>query len=65
MNKISTDDNLYRPWIDNYPEGITWNGDVDTTPVHELVLAACKEHANSDALDFLGAKTSFRSLGHQ
>lgn len=65
MNKILTDDNLYRPWVDNYPEGIVWNADIDTTPVHEQVLAACKEFASEDALDFLGAKTSFRSLGRK
>lgn len=51
-----------RPWINNYPEGITWDITVDTTPVFEQVLAACARTPNADALDFLGKKTKFGEL---
>ena len=52
-----------RPWVDHYPEGITWDVALNLTPVHEQVLASCDKHANDTALDFLGAKTSFGDLG--
>jgi len=65
MNKNNKKDDRYRPWIANYPEGIIWDAKIDTTPVHQQVLKACSEHANSDALDFLGKKTSFSSLETQ
>ncbi len=65
MSILDTSDKLPRPWVENYPEGIEWNVEIDTTPVHLQVLKACAEHANSNALDFLGAKTTFRSLGRQ
>lgn len=51
-----------RPWINNYPEGITWDITVDTTPVFEQVLAACARTPNAHALDFLGKKTKFGEL---
>ena len=43
-----------RPWVDHYPEGITWDVALNLTPVHEQVLASCDKHANDTALDFLG-----------
>jgi long-chain acyl-CoA synthetase len=52
-----------RPWVDHYPEGITWDVDVDTTPVFEQVLAVCARMPETDALDFLGKKTKFGELG--
>ncbi|WP_417309427.1 long-chain-fatty-acid--CoA ligase [Devosia sp.] len=52
-----------RPWLASYPEGIDWNVEIDTTPVHERVLAMCEKTPNADALDFLGRKTRFRELG--
>jgi long-chain acyl-CoA synthetase len=51
-----------RPWVDHYPEGITWDVPVDTTPVFEQVLEACAKHPEHDALDFLGKKTKFGEL---
>ncbi len=55
----------YRPWIDNYPEGIDWQAPIDTTPVHEQLLASCAKSGDAVALDFLGAEISFRKLGEQ
>lgn len=54
-----------RPWIKHYPDGITWNDPLNTTPIHERVLAASDKNPTRDALDFLGAKTSFASLASQ
>jgi len=51
-----------RPWVDHYPEGISWEVPINDTPVHEQVLAACARTPNVDALDFLGAKTKFGAL---
>lgn len=54
-----------RPWVKHYPEGISWDSPIDTTPVSEAVLAACDNRGAENALDFLGAKTTFASLGQQ
>ena len=51
-----------RPWVDHYPEGISWDVPLNLTPVHEQVLAACAKTPNSVALDFLGGKTTFGEL---
>ena len=51
-----------RPWVSHYPPGVTWDIKVDTTPVHEQLLATCARTPDAIALDFLGAKTSFGSL---
>ncbi len=51
-----------RPWTAHYPEGITWDVPINTTPVFEQVLAACARNPNGNALDFLGKKTRFGEL---
>lgn len=51
-----------RPWIANYPDGIEWQTEIDTTPVHEQVLAACARNPSAVALDFLGGTTTFGEL---
>lgn len=51
-----------RPWIASYPEGINWRAEIDTTPVHEQVLAACARNPSAVALDFLGGTTTFGDL---
>ena len=51
-----------RPWISSYPDGIKWDAQVDTRPVHEQVLAACAKNPSATALDFLGGTTSFGDL---
>jgi len=56
-------DAIPRPWLDHYPPGIRWDIAVDTTPVHEQVLATCARTPNAVALDFLGAETTFGALG--
>ncbi|MAN78474.1 MAG: dicarboxylate--CoA ligase PimA [Rhizobiales bacterium] len=53
------------PWVTAYPEGIEWDTAIDTTPVHEQLLASCAKMGDATALDFLGATTSFRRLGEQ
>ncbi|MBK1794881.1 long-chain fatty acid--CoA ligase [Devosia sp. WQ 349] len=54
-----------RPWLHSYPETIAWDAAIDTTPVHEQILATCAREPNRLALDFLGGKTSFASLAEQ
>jgi len=54
-----------RPWVRHYPEGISWDTPIDTTPVHEQVLRTCARTPSADALDFLGKKTKFGELAKQ
>jgi long-chain acyl-CoA synthetase len=51
-----------RPWIASYPDGIVWDTQIDTRPVHEQVLAACARNPSAVALDFLGHATTFGDL---
>ena len=60
---IQTGDAIPRPWIDHYPPGIRWDIAVNTTPVHEQVLAMCQKTPSAIALDFLGAETRYSALG--
>ena len=54
-----------RPWIASYPDGIIWDDVIDTTPVHEQVLAACAKNPGAVALDFLGGTTTFSELAEK
>jgi long-chain acyl-CoA synthetase len=54
-----------RPWIASYPEGIAWDAQIDTRPVHEQVLAACARNPSGVALDFLGGTTTFGELARK
>lgn len=65
MDTPSTAQDQLRPWIASYPEGIDWQADIDVTPVHEQVLAACARNPSATALDFLGGTTSFGELAKQ
>jgi long-chain acyl-CoA synthetase len=51
-----------RPWIEHYPEGISWDVSLNLTPVHEQVMAACARNPGATALDFLGGTTTFGDL---
>ncbi|MET3924014.1 long-chain fatty acid--CoA ligase [Devosia sp. 2618] len=51
-----------RPWIASYPDGIVWDAQINTRPVHEQVLAACAKNPSAVALDFLGGTTTFGDL---
>jgi len=53
---------VLRPWIAHYPDGIGWDVEIDTMPVHEQVLAACAKTPFAVALDFLGGTTTFGEL---
>lgn len=62
MQSVTESVDRARPWIASYPEGINWRAEIDTTPVHEQVLAACARNPSAVALDFLGGTTSFGEL---
>jgi long-chain acyl-CoA synthetase len=54
-----------RPWLNHYPEGISWDAPIDTTPIFQQVLATCARTPDADALDFLGKKTKYGELAKQ
>jgi len=62
MDTTATTNDSPRPWIASYPEGIVWDAEIDVTPVHEQVLAACARNPSAVALDFLGGTTTFGEL---
>ncbi len=59
----ATTDTHPRPWVNHYPEGISWDVALNLTPVQEQVLTACAKSPSQVALDFLGGKTTFGELG--
>ena len=65
MTTLEADARSQRPWVDHYPNGITWDVAIDTTPVHEQVRAVCAKNPSVVALDFLGKETTFGELGKQ
>jgi long-chain acyl-CoA synthetase len=65
MDTPATGHESLRPWIASYPQGIVWDDHIDTTPVHEQVLAACAKNPGAVALDFLGGTTSFGELAEK
>ena len=40
-----------RPWFAHYPKGIARDTPIDTTPVHERVLASCARTPDAVAED--------------
>lgn len=65
MAKPTTTASHPRPWIANYPDGVSWDVELDLRPVHEQVLAACAKNPFATALDFLGGTTSFGELAEK
>jgi len=65
MDTSATSNEGLRPWIASYPEGIVWDDAIDTTPVHEQVLAACAKNPDNVALDFLGGTMRFGELAEK
>ena len=65
MDKSAISNDGLRPWISSYPDGIVWDDVIDTTPVHEQVLAACAKNPGAVALDFLGGTTTFGELAEK
>ncbi len=55
----------HRVWLKSYPKGIDWDAPIDITPVHETILKSCDKHGDKIAIDFMGATTSYASLGSQ
>ncbi|GHA37638.1 dicarboxylate--CoA ligase PimA [Devosia pacifica] len=54
-----------RQWESSYPDGIEWSTPLDTRPVHVRLIESCARTPSATALDFLGYKMSYRSLGRQ
>lgn len=54
-----------RPWLKSYPDGIEWDVEITTVPVHEQLRTSCAKMGNATALDFMGAQTSFAELWRQ
>ncbi|WP_338721003.1 long-chain fatty acid--CoA ligase [Devosia sp. XK-2] len=65
MDTPATGHESLRPWIATYPKGIVWDDHIDTTPVHEQVLASCASHPNAVALDFLGSAMTYGELAEE
>ena len=54
-------DKLY-PWVDNYPENITWNKKYEEEPLYNLIDKAKEKYKNLPAVDFMGKKWSWSEI---
>jgi long-chain acyl-CoA synthetase len=50
------------PWITSYPAGVRWDADLPTMPVQSILDRAAKNWGGNPALDFMGKKTSYKTL---
>ena len=53
----------YHPWVENYPDGIDWASPINTSPVTERVLETSAQYPDLIAMDFMGRRTDYRTLG--
>ncbi len=50
------------PWIDQYPEDISWNADVPAAPVARFLDETAAKYGDKPAFDFLGAKQTWQEI---
>jgi long-chain acyl-CoA synthetase len=52
------------PWLDHYPPGINWAGDIEPQSLVALFDESVQNNGNRPCIDFFGAVTRYRDLGH-
>jgi long-chain acyl-CoA synthetase len=53
----------HMPWLDHYPPGVDWAGDIEPQSLVALFDEAVHKHGDLPCIDFFGAKTLYRDLG--
>lgn len=51
-----------KPWIANYPAGVSWSMAIKPEPLYALVIKAARQFPNNPALTFLGRTTTYAEL---
>ncbi len=54
------DDNYL--WLENYPEKIDWNMDIDVQPVFNMLRETASKYPQNPAFDFLGKKYNWQEI---
>ena len=54
---------IYSPWKENYPTGVEWDAPLDKCSLYSYIENAVNKHGDCLAIDFLGQKTTYSSLG--
>tara|TARA_B100000029_G_scaffold515660_1_gene623844 strand:+ start:4120 stop:5805 length:1686 start_codon:yes stop_codon:yes gene_type:complete len=54
---------IYSPWKENYPTGVEWDAPLDKCSLYSYIENAVTKHGDCLAIDFLGQKTTYSSLG--
>jgi long-chain acyl-CoA synthetase len=50
------------PWIASYPPGVSWNAELETSAVQDILARAAARWPDHPALDFMGRKISYFEL---
>lgn len=51
------------PWLDHYPEGITWDDDIPAYAVSDMLDKTCEEFGSKPAFDFMGRRWRWADIG--
>ncbi len=54
-----------QPWLNNYPEGIDWNANIERRPLYETLEHTAKRCRDTTAIDFLDHCLSYGELLEQ
>jgi long-chain acyl-CoA synthetase len=52
-------------WVENYPEEIQWQANIEPYAVHKMLEDTCKNYADRPGFDFLGKKYTWGDIGEQ
>lgn len=52
------------PWIQSYPAGVRWDGDIAPVPVQSILEASVAKWPDRPAVEFMGKRLSYRDLGN-
>lgn len=50
------------PWIKNYPKDVSWDAEIASIPVYQMLDDTAAQYPNAPAFDFLGAKQTWGQL---
>ncbi|OUM02599.1 long-chain-fatty-acid--CoA ligase [Variovorax sp. JS1663] len=51
------------PWLASYPEGVSWDAEIQPAPVQQILGDAVARFPDRPAIDFMGKRLTYRELG--
>ena len=60
--KVDKKDNY--PWLSSYPDDVSWDADVKTSPLYDIFAEAAQKYSDRNFVDFLGKKYTFSEISN-